>query len=572
MASLCEWIDMKIRDDDINYFDYDEFSNFEKVGEGAFGIVNKADWKSCGIKIALKIIEYNSVNQDNMNRFLKELRNLRKVNFHPNINRFLGITKEPITNNYIMVLQYANRGNLREYLKNNFKSLNWDDKIRMASEITCGLKCLHSRKIIHRDLHAKNILVDNNNLMIADLGLSKHLTGEITSNSIAWGMLEYIEPQCYVVDNYVRDKRSDIYSLGILLWEITSGYPPFSSISRATLCYRIANGYRESPMNDTPSEYVELYQKCWDNDPDLRPNAEEVYDTLKRFSKDNTTVDFKINIYSDETNSNSSNILNNENNLQSRSYLTIDDNINELNLAQFTSQISTPSMISSNISEYEKGLRDDLEEIIQNYLKRNKIGWIKTFDFNKVLERYESRSKEIFNYLINNPTLQYYELMLGVFYNRGFGVNKSINIAFEWYMRSSQQNDLNGYYEVGFYYYLGYTVERNYNERSLEFCQHAVNNGLNIALHFLASCYHQFNYNAQNNSIIAFELFKKSAENGFIPSQYELAECYKNGEGTQKNKLEALKWYKSYQENDGEINVSYPIKDIENELFIRSNN
>ncbi|CAB4392671.1 uncharacterized protein OCT59_024652 [Rhizophagus irregularis] len=572
MTSLCEWIDMKIRDDDINYFDYDEFSNFEKVGEGAFGIVNKADWKSCGIKIALKIIEYNSVNQDNMNRFLKELRNLRKVNFHPNINRFLGITKEPITNNYIMVLQYANRGNLREYLKNNFKSLNWDDKIRMASEITCGLKCLHSRKIIHRDLHAKNILVDNNNLMIADLGLSKHLTGEITSNSIAWGMLEYIEPQCYVVDNYVRDKRSDIYSLGILLWEITSGYPPFPSISRATLCYRIANGYRESPMNDTPLEYVELYQKCWDNDPDLRPNAEEVYDTLKRFSKDNSTVDIKINIYSDETNSNSSNILNNENNLQSRSYLTIDDNINELNLAQFTSQISTPSMISSSISEYEKGLRDDLEEIIQNYLKRNKIGWIKTFDFNKVLERYESRSKEIFNYLINNPTLQYYELMLGVFYNRGFGVNKSINIAFEWYMRSSQQNDFNGYYEVGFYYYLGYTVEKNYNERSLEFCQHAVNNGLNIALHFLASCYHQFNYNAQNNSIIAFELFKKSAENGFIPSQYELAECYKNGEGTQKNKIEALKWYKSYQENDGEINVSYPIKDIENELFIRSNN
>lgn len=226
-------------------------------------------------------------------------------------------------------------------------------------------------------------------------------------------------------------------------------------------------------------------------------------------------------------------------------------------------------MISSSISEYEKGLRDDLEEIIQNYLKRNKIGWIKTFDFNKVLERYESRSKEIFNYLINNPTLQYYELMLGVFYNRGFGVNKSINIAFEWYMRSSQQNDFNGYYEVGFYYYLGYTVEKNYNERSLEFCQHAVNNGLNIALHFLASCYHQFNYNAQNNSIIAFELFKKSAENGFIPSQYELAECYKNGEGTQKNKIEALKWYKSYQENDGEINVSYPIKDIENELFIR---
>ena len=51
-----------------------------------------------------------------------------------------------------MVLQYANQGNLREYLRNNFDSLQWNDKIQMALDLTCGLKCLHSRKIIHRDL------------------------------------------------------------------------------------------------------------------------------------------------------------------------------------------------------------------------------------------------------------------------------------------------------------------------------------------------------------------------------------------------------------------------------------
>jgi serine/threonine protein kinase len=51
-----------------------------------------------------------------------------------------------------MVLQYANQGNLREYLKSNFNSLKWDDKIRMALDIAFGLKCLHSREIIHRDL------------------------------------------------------------------------------------------------------------------------------------------------------------------------------------------------------------------------------------------------------------------------------------------------------------------------------------------------------------------------------------------------------------------------------------
>jgi hypothetical protein len=72
--SLNKWIDMKIQDDDINYFKYNEFSNMKKVGEGASGIVKEADWKSCGIKVALMILENNpSINEDNMKKFLKEV-------------------------------------------------------------------------------------------------------------------------------------------------------------------------------------------------------------------------------------------------------------------------------------------------------------------------------------------------------------------------------------------------------------------------------------------------------------------------------------------------------------------
>jgi len=68
--SLNEWIGMKIKGDDMNYFEYDEFSNVEKFGE----IVNRADWKSYGIRIALKILANNpSINEDNMNKFIKEV-------------------------------------------------------------------------------------------------------------------------------------------------------------------------------------------------------------------------------------------------------------------------------------------------------------------------------------------------------------------------------------------------------------------------------------------------------------------------------------------------------------------
>ena len=72
--SLNEWIDTKIKDGDIIYFEYNEFSNVEKIGEGAFGIVNRADWKRCGIRVALKILANNSsIDEDNMNKFVKEV-------------------------------------------------------------------------------------------------------------------------------------------------------------------------------------------------------------------------------------------------------------------------------------------------------------------------------------------------------------------------------------------------------------------------------------------------------------------------------------------------------------------
>ena len=119
--------------------------------------------------------------------------------------------------------------------------------------------------------------------MIADLGLSKQLTIEATSNSKVYGMPAYIEPQCYRNEKYARDKKSDIYSLGVLLWEITSGHPPFLEIPDPTLIYKIANSIREQPIIDTPSAYVNLYQKCWDDNPKLRPTIDDVFDILKTF-------------------------------------------------------------------------------------------------------------------------------------------------------------------------------------------------------------------------------------------------------------------------------------------------
>jgi serine/threonine protein kinase len=130
--------------------------------------------------------------------------------------------------------------------------------------------------------------VNNGKLLIADFGLSKQLT-EVTSNSTSnrMGVIEYIEPRCLKNEYYVKDKRSDVYSLGVLLWEITSGYPPFQNIEeRDTLGYHIGHmNRREEPIEGTPLEYQQLYQKCWDDDPVKRPDINQIYDEINEISR-----------------------------------------------------------------------------------------------------------------------------------------------------------------------------------------------------------------------------------------------------------------------------------------------
>jgi hypothetical protein len=126
--------------------------------------------------------------------------------------------------------------------------------------------------------------VNNGKLLIADLGLSKKMS-EATTNSLAntKGMREYTEPQCFKPGNYKKNQKSDIYSLGVLLWEISSGRRPFLDYSQDVLPLHIVlYNIREKAVEGTPFKYQELYEKCWNEDPNLRPDIKEVFDILTK--------------------------------------------------------------------------------------------------------------------------------------------------------------------------------------------------------------------------------------------------------------------------------------------------
>ncbi|PKY31487.1 kinase-like protein, partial [Rhizophagus irregularis] len=180
-----------------------------------------------------------------------------------------------------LVLQYAKDGNLKDYLARNHLTLSWNDKYKIACGIADGLHCLHDENIVHRDLHSKNILIDHGEPKIADFGISKSLnTGTDLVNGV-FGMIPYIEPKRLENPNYRHEKASDIYSLGVVLWEISSGQRPFRNSSYdAALAISIINGLRETPIAGTPQEYISLYQKCWYSNPQIRPSIVTVFQSL----------------------------------------------------------------------------------------------------------------------------------------------------------------------------------------------------------------------------------------------------------------------------------------------------
>ncbi|RHZ58761.1 hypothetical protein Glove_368g22 [Diversispora epigaea] len=263
----------------LEWVPFNNFSDIEYIAAGGFSKIFKATLNLNGQKrhIVLKVLNY-SKNVDT--KFLNELKLIYQLRSKFVIKCY-GATKDPKTKNYAFILDYAPSGDLNHFLHKNFKKVTWKKKIDLFRDIIIGIKLLHDNKIIHCDLHSGNILIITNDFkaVLSDLGFSQRVTVNSENSKKKpqiFGIIPYMAPELFKGKPYTF--ASDIYSLGMILWELTTGHKPFYDQEHGTnLIYDILDGKRPEITKDTPECWENLMKKCWHHDPSQRPTIDEIY-------------------------------------------------------------------------------------------------------------------------------------------------------------------------------------------------------------------------------------------------------------------------------------------------------
>jgi serine/threonine-protein kinase len=257
------------------------------VGEGGMGKVYEAEERLSKRRVALKVLRPELTrHEDGRRLFLNEMQILAHLE-HPNIVRSLASME--IDDQLVMALEFLEGRTLRAELNARGK-VPWQEAVGMIVKIAEALQVAHSQEppIIHRDLKPENVMIlaNGEGLKVMDFGIAKVLAAAHATNTQSIGTLQYMSPE--QIDAKTIDPRSDLYSLGLIFYEMLSGSPPFHSASPRELlnlqCTQAAPDLSDEIRQGMPSGVEELLFQLLEKSADARPaTAAEVVERLSPF-------------------------------------------------------------------------------------------------------------------------------------------------------------------------------------------------------------------------------------------------------------------------------------------------
>uniref|UniRef100_A0A915AEA0 Tyrosine-protein kinase n=1 Tax=Parascaris univalens TaxID=6257 RepID=A0A915AEA0_PARUN len=253
------------------------------IAEGGFGGIYEALVKINGrsIKAAVKVHKGRALDKEIIKNICNEARIMRRYS-HPNIVRLYGVAvgRDPI----MVVMEHVKDGALDSYLVKRGRWLCISEKVRMCLDAASGLEYLHKMGCIHRDVSARNCLVQKMRIKISDFGLSR----EITNNEEKYKLtnlkqklpIRWLAPETLMNATYTT--KSDVFSYGILLWEIfMDAAEPYFGMTIAEVNEQVKSGYRMPPPECMPKPIQKVMcVYCFVENPEERLSMKEIHEYL----------------------------------------------------------------------------------------------------------------------------------------------------------------------------------------------------------------------------------------------------------------------------------------------------
>lgn len=271
-----------------------QYKILEKLGEGGMGVVYKAQDTKLNRTVALKFLpQHLTSTEEERARFMQEAQAAAALN-HPHICTIYGI--EEYEGKQFIEMEYVDgvtlRSKVAEKKSGSFFPVN--DAVSLAIQIGEALQEAHAKGIVHRDIKAENIMINaRNQVKVMDFGLAK-LKGsmKLTRTSSTVGTLAYMAPE--QIQGGDVDARSDIFSFGVVVFEILSGHLPFRGEHDAAMMYSILNEEPESLLknrNDLPTDLDRIVHRALEKDPgDRYQHVDDMVSEFRRLQKQTSRV------------------------------------------------------------------------------------------------------------------------------------------------------------------------------------------------------------------------------------------------------------------------------------------
>ncbi|KRX09722.1 Protein kinase-like domain [Pseudocohnilembus persalinus] len=252
-----------------------DFNFLNKIGEGSYSSVHKVIKKSDGKSYALKKVKLQGLKPKEKENALNEVRILASIN-HPNIISYKDTFFDEKSNSLCLVMEFAEEGDLQRQIDNNIKTRQHlpESKVwKILAHCLRGLQVLHGMKILHRDIKCANIFISKDgNFKLGDLNVSKVAKRGLVYTQT--GTPYYASPEVWRDEPY--DFKSDLWSLGCIIYELCALKPPFRAKNMEGLYQRVQRGVFERIPRTYSDELYGVIQLCLKVNPQMRPSCKQL--------------------------------------------------------------------------------------------------------------------------------------------------------------------------------------------------------------------------------------------------------------------------------------------------------